>query len=62
MKYDYLNIFAKLCTTEEPSADLILRIAEFVFKMYGSSQQPVILCRFENCQKSYKPHHNENQL
>ena len=62
MEYDYLNIFAALGTTEEPSADLMLRLEEFVCKMYGSNQQSVTLCPFVICQKSFKPHDNENPL
>ena len=46
MEYDYLNIVAALGTTDEPSADLILKLEEFVCKMYGSSQQLVTLCLY----------------
>ena len=60
MEYDYFNIFPAPGTTEELSADLILKLEGFVCKMYGSSQQSVTLCRFEICQKSFKPRDNEN--
>ena len=44
------------------SITMYITLEKFVCKMYGSSQQLVILCRFEICQKSFKPLDNVNPL